>query len=92
MVNYNHPPKQSEFFDGKLYKKMQQYLKVAGFASRAANGYLRAVQHLADLAQRRPNKITEAQLREYFICLQDEKHFAYGSQRVAYSGIKFICT
>lgn len=92
MVNYNHPPKASRFFDGKLYKKMQEDLKLAGFAKRTVHGYLRAVRQLADFAQRRPNKITEAQLRAYFIYLQDEKRFAYGSQRVAYSGIKFFYT
>ena len=92
MVNYNHPPKNSRFFDGKLYQKMQEDLKLAGFANRTVHGYLRAVRQLSDFAQRRPNKITEAQLRAYFIHLQDEKHFAYGSQRVAYSGIKFFYT
>lgn len=92
MVNYNHPPKSSTFFDGKLYQKMQEDLKLAGFAKRTVHGYLRAVRQLADFAHRRPNKITEAQLRAYFIHLQDEKHFAYGSQRVAYSGIKFFYT
>lgn len=92
MVNYNHPPKQCEFFNGKLYQKMHEDLKLAGFAKRTVHGYLRAVRQLADFAQRRPNKITEAQVRAYFIHLQDEKHFAYGSQRVAYSGIKFFYT
>ncbi|MEM6473358.1 MAG: site-specific integrase [Planctomycetota bacterium] len=92
MVNYNHPPKDSAFFDGKLYLRMQQDLKLAGLAKRTVHGYLRAVRQLADFAQRRPNKITEAQLRAYFIHLQDDKRFAYGSQRVAFSGIKFFYT
>ena len=92
MVNYNHPPKSSRFFDGKLYQKMHEDLKLAGFAKRTVHGYLRAVRQLADFAKRRPDKISEAQLRKYFIYLQDEKQFAYGSQRVAYSGIKFFYT
>jgi len=47
---------------------------------------------VADYCQRRPNKITEAQLRKYFLYLKNEKKFAYGSMRVAFSGIKFFYT
>ncbi len=38
MVNDNHPPKPSRFFDGKLYRKMQEDLKLAVFASRTVDG------------------------------------------------------
>jgi hypothetical protein len=37
-------------------------------------------------------KITEDQLRHFFLHLKNEKKFAYGSLRVAYSGINFFCT
>lgn len=90
MVNYNHPPKSSPFFNGKLYQKMSDDLQLAGFAKRTVHGYLRAVRQLADHAQCRPNKITEAQLRKYFLYLKNDKEFAYGSIRVAFSGIKFF--
>jgi hypothetical protein len=33
-----------------------------------------------------------SQLRGYFLFLENEKKFAYGSLRVAYSGIKFFFT
>lgn len=41
MVNYNHLPKASRFFDGKPNKKMQADLKLSGFANRTLHGYLK---------------------------------------------------
>ena len=92
MVNYNHPPADSRYFDGDLYQKMSDDLQLAGMSKRTVHGYLRAVRQLADYCKRRPNKITEAQLRRYFLFLKNEKQFAYGSIRVAFSGIKFFYT
>lgn len=90
MVNYNQPPKQSKFFDGQLYQKMNEDLQLAGMSKRTVHGYLRAVRQLADHSKRAPDKITETQLRRYFLYLKNEKQFAYGSIRVAFSGIKFF--
>ncbi|MCG8648604.1 MAG: site-specific integrase [Pirellulales bacterium] len=92
MVNYDLPPKASPFFDGKLYQRMNQDLQLAGMSKRTVHGYLRAVRQLADYCRRRPDKISEAQLRKYFLYLKNEKQFAYGSIRVAFSGIKFFYT
>lgn len=92
MVNYDHLPADSRYFDGKLYQKMNEDLQLAGFSKRTVHGYLRAVRQLADYCQCRPNKITETQLRRYFLYLKNEKQFAYGSLRVAFSGIKFYYT
>lgn len=92
MVNYDHPPAASQFFDGKLYQKMSDDLQLAGMSKRTVHGYLRAVRQLADFCQTRPDKITQQQLRQYFLYLKNEKHFAYGSIRVAFSGIKFFYT
>jgi site-specific recombinase XerD len=90
MVNYDQLPASSQFFNGKLYDAMRDDLQLAGMSQRTVHGYLRAVRQLADYCERRPNKITEAQLRRYFLYLKNEKNFAYGSIRVAYSGIKFF--
>lgn len=92
MVNYDQLPADSRFFDGKLYQTMRDDLQLAGMSKRTVHGYLRAVRQLADYCQRRPNKITESQLRRYFLYLKNEKNFAYGSIRVAFSGIKFFYT
>ena len=92
MVNYDHLPAASPYFHGQLYHKMLEDLQLAGMSKRTVHGYLRAVRQLADWAQTRPNQVTESQLRKYFLYLKNEKQFAYGSIRVAFSGIKFFYT
>ncbi len=82
----------SKFFTGELYQRMSDDLHLAGMSERTHAGYLRAVRQLADHAQTRPEKITEQQLRCFFLFLKNEKKFAYGSLRVAFSGIKFFYT
>jgi site-specific recombinase XerD len=83
---------QSKFFTGKLYARMADDLHLGGMSERTHAGYLRAVRQLADYCQTPPSKITEDQLRRYFLYLKNEKKFAYGSLRVAFSGIKFFYT
>jgi site-specific recombinase XerD len=82
----------SKFFTGKFYQAMADDLHLAGMAKRTHDGYLRAVRLLADYCKTSPDKITENQLRRYFLHLKNEKHYAYGSLRVAFSGIKFFYT
>ncbi len=87
-----NPKKISAFFSGKYYQAMADDLVLCGMAQRTHAGYLRAVRQLADYCQTPPEKITEAQFREYFLNLKNKKKFAYGSLRVAFSGIKFFYT
>ena len=90
MVNYDRLPAASRNFDGQLYQKMNEDLQLAGMSKRTVHGYLRAVRQLADYCGKNPDKISEAELRRYFLYLKNEKKFAYGSIRVAFSGIKFF--
>jgi len=90
MVNYNRPPKASPYFCDELYQAMDEDLQLAGMSKRTVHGYLRAVRQLADWAETTPDVIVEPQLRRYFLYLKNEKQFAYGSIRVAFSGIKFF--
>jgi integrase/recombinase XerD len=82
----------STYFNGPLYGRMSDDLHLAGVAKRTHDGYLRAVRQLADYCQTPPDQIIEDQLRQYFLHLKNERHFATGSMRVAYSGIKFFYT
>ncbi len=91
MVNHKLPV-HSEHFNGKLYKQMQDDLHLAGMAQRTIHGYLRSVRQLADHCQCSPDKVTEEQLRQWLLHLKIEKQFAYGSLRVAFSGVKFFFT
>lgn len=91
MANYALPAK-SRHFTGKLYGRMNEDLHLSGMSERTVHGYLRSVRQLADFCQTSPDKVTEAQLRRFFLHLKNERHFAYGSLRVAFSGIKFFYT
>ena len=71
---------------------MQDDLHLAGMAQRTIHGYLPSVRQLADFCQISPDNITEDQLRQWLLHLKIEKQFAYGSLRVAFSGIKFFYT
>lgn len=82
----------SKFFRGPLYDRMSEDLHLGGMSERTHAGYLRAVRQLADYCKASPDKITEDGLRRYFLYLKNERKFAYGSLRVAYSGIKFFYT
>ena len=82
----------STFFTGKLYARMSDDLHLGGMRERTHVAYLRAVRKLAEYCQTPPDKISEDQLRRFFLYLKNEKQFAYGSLRVAFSGIKFFYT
>lgn len=89
MPSYDKP-NHSPYFHGALYQKMTEDLQLTGKAQRTVHGYLRAVRQLADHCRKTPDKISEKELRRYFLYLQNQRKFAYGSLRVALSGIKFF--
>jgi len=91
MANYALPAR-SEYFHGGLYQRMEDDLHLAGMAQRTVHGYLRSVRQLADYGKRSPDEITEEQLRRWLLHLKNEKEYAYGSLRVAFSGVKFFYT
>jgi site-specific recombinase XerD len=82
----------SPYFNGSLYERMSEDLHLGGMAKRTHQGYLRAVRQLADFCRLPPDQITEDQLRKFFLHLKNDKEFASGSLKVAYSGIKFFYT
>jgi site-specific recombinase XerD len=80
----------SPFFPQELYQQMSDDLHLTGKAERTRQGYLRAVRKLAEFCECRPDRITEAPVRRYFLHLKNERQLAYGSLRVALSGVKFF--
>lgn len=80
----------SKFFRQELYQQMSDDLHLTGKATRTHNGYLRAVRQLAEFAKCQPDQVTEIQVRRFFLHLKNERQFAYGSLRVALSGVKFF--
>ncbi len=73
-----------------LRQRMTQDLQLAGKSERTQEAYLRAVRQLADHYLIPPDRLTESQLRDDFLHLENDRHFASASLGVAYSGIKFF--
>ena len=82
----------SPYFNGTLYERMSQDLHLGGMAKRTHEGYLRAVRQLADFCKCSPDKVTEDQLRNFFLHQKNDQNFASGSLRVSFSGVKFFYT
>lgn len=82
----------SPYFTGTLYARMAEDLHLGGMSERTHAGYLRAVRKLADFCRTTPDKIDEDQLRRFFLHMKNELHYAHGTLRVAFSGIKFFYT
>lgn len=51
MPTYESLPTESSFFNGNLFQKMVDDLRLAGRAKRTVYGYLRAVRQLANFCQ-----------------------------------------
>ena len=77
-------------FPDDLREKLSEDLQLTGKSARTQQAYLRAVRQLSDFAKCSPDVVSEQQLRAYFLHLKNERQFAYGSLRVALSGIKFF--
>ena len=73
-----------------LRQRMLQDLQLAGLSERTQEAYLRSVRQLADHFHTSPDRLSEHQVRDYFLHLKNDRKFASGSLVVAYSGIKFF--
>jgi integrase/recombinase XerD len=75
-----------------LRQKTHQDLQLAGLSEGTQKAYLRAVRQLADYYHTRPDRLSERQVRDYFLHLMNDKKFASSSLGIAYNGIKFFYT
>jgi len=73
-----------------LRQRMLQDLQLAGLSARTQEAYLRAVRQLADYFHTPPDRLSEPQVRDYFLHLKNDRKFASASLVIAYSGIKFF--
>jgi len=80
----------SRFFPQSLYQRMSDDLHLTGRSENTRRAYLRVVRVLAEHCRRSPDKITENQVRRFFLHLKNEQQLAYGSLRVVLSGVKFF--
>ncbi len=73
-----------------LRQRMLQDLQLAGLSTGTQEVYLRAVRQLADHYHTPPDRLSEPQVRDFFLHLQNDREFASGSLGIAYNGIKFF--
>lgn len=74
----------------KLRQRMFEDMQLRGLAAKTQQAYVGAVQQLAAFYGRSPDNLNEAELRQYFLYLKNEKHVSASSLRVALCGLKFF--
>ena len=73
-----------------LRQRMIEDLQLRGLSERTQEMYVRAVRQLADHYHKSPERITEEELRAYFLSLKNEKHYARAASTIALCGITFF--
>ena len=73
-----------------LQHRMLEDLQLRGLSERTQEMYVRAVRQLADHYHKSPDRITEEELRAYFLYLKNVKRYSRAASTVALCGIKFF--
>jgi integrase/recombinase XerD len=73
-----------------LRQRMIEDLQLRGLSERTQEMYVRAVRQLADYSHKSPARITEEELRDYFLYLKNVKHYSRAASTIALCGIKFF--
>jgi site-specific recombinase XerD len=73
-----------------LRQKMIEDLQLRGLSERTQEAYVQAVRQLAAHYRKSPDQISEEELRQYFLYLQNVKHVARSTHTLALCGIKFF--
>jgi integrase/recombinase XerD len=73
-----------------LRQRFIEDMQLRGYSARTQEAYTRAVRQLAERYHRSPDKLSEEQLRQYFLYLANEKKWARASTTIALCGIKFF--
>jgi len=69
---------------------MLEDMQLRGLSARTQEAYARAVWQLAQYYRRSPDKLGDAELRQYFLYLANEKKIARPTATIALCGIKFF--
>jgi len=75
---------------GVLRTQMDGDLIVRGMSVRTREAYLGAVRGLAKYYRRRPDRISEQEVRDYLLYLIEERRLSWSSCNVAKQGLKFF--
>lgn len=72
------------------YQQSMSALQLAGMSGRTQECYTRSVRMLVDFYGKTPDKITEQELREYFLSRKNKDKWSPATMRICYAGIKFF--
>lgn len=75
----------------RLRERMIEDMQLRGLSANTQEAYVRVVCQLSDYIQHGPGKVTEEELRRYFLFLTKEKKVARSTATVALCGIRFFC-
>jgi len=73
-----------------LRQKMIEDMQLRGLAERTQQSYVAAVQRLAEYYGKSPAELSEAELREYFLYLKNEKQLGASSCILVLCAVKFL--
>jgi integrase/recombinase XerD len=73
-----------------LRQRMLEDMQLQGLSARTQEAYARAVAQLSAYYHRRPDQLSDEDLRQYFLYLANEKKLARPSTTIALCGIKFL--
>jgi integrase/recombinase XerD len=73
-----------------LRQRMLEDLRLRGFAPKTQEAYLGAVRQLAGHYHKPPDQLSEEELRQYFLYLQEVKQVAPSTFTIALTGLKFF--
>ncbi len=73
-----------------LRQRMIEDMQLRGLAARTQEAYVAAVEQLAKYYHKSPDEISEEELRQYLLYLQNEKAVSASTMTVALCGIKFL--
>lgn len=76
----------------ELRKRMIEDMQLRGMSERTIEMYVRAVRQLAQHYKKSPDKITEEELRQYFLYNKNVRKWSRTASTIALCGIKFFYT
>jgi integrase len=73
-----------------LRKRLLDDLQLKGYSERTQEMYIRAVRQLAEHYRKSPDKISEEELRQYFLHAKNVRNWSRSTSTIALCGIKFF--
>jgi len=74
----------------RLHQRMIEDMQLRGYSARTQEAYAGAVRQLAKHFHCSPDRLSEEDLREYFLYLTNERKVARATATIALCGIKFL--